>query len=111
MFVTRVALESGKECENDASVCIFDSIGKMSRLCEILRSRGYGTGSSAYELGKNAYALILPEFDRDEALPLGAAVISEFGYRRDCENIEGYIKEHARVIIADDAVAKLADFA
>ena len=110
MFVTRVALDSGKERESDASVCIFDSIGSMSRLCKILRGRGYGDGSSAYEIGKGAYALILPEFDRDEPLPLGAAVISEFGYRRDCENIEGYIKEHARAIFADDAVARLAEF-
>jgi hypothetical protein len=83
----------------------------MIGLCRILRGRGYGDGSSAYEVGKGAYALILPEFDRDEPLPLGAAVISEFGYRRDCENIEGYIKEHARAIFADDAVARLAEFA
>lgn len=110
MFITRVALDSGKERAHDASVCIFDSIESLSRLCRVLRGRGYGEGSSAYEISAGAYALILPEFDRDEPLPLGAAVISEFGYRRDCENIEGYIKEHARVIISDDAVSRLAEF-
>ncbi len=111
MFITRVALESGKAKDRDASVCIFDSIGTMSRLCRILRERGYGKESAAYEVSAGAYALILPEFDRSEALPLGAAVISEFGNRRDCENIEGYIKEHALAIFSENAVARLADFA
>lgn len=110
MFVTRAPLESAKSPATDASVCIFDGIGAMSRLCRVLKHRGYGAGSSAYELGRGAYALILPEFDRDEPLPLGAAVISEFGCRRDCENIEGYIKEHARAIFKENAVARLAEF-
>ena len=110
MFITRVALESGKGRVRDASVCIFKSIEAMSRLCRVLRERGYGKESSAYEVAPSAYALILPEFDRDAPLPLGAAVISEFGYRRDCENIEGYIKERARVIVEGNAVARLAEF-
>lgn len=110
MFITRVALESGKERARDASVCIFESVETMSRLCRVLRERGYGKESSAYAVSPSAYALILPEFDRDDPLPLGAAVISEFGYRRDCENIEGYIKEHARVIVEGNAVARLAEF-
>ena len=109
MFVTRVALSSG-ERESDASVCIFDSIQSMISLCRILYSRGLGKNSAAYALPEGAFALVLPEFDRDERLPLEAAVINEFGFRRDCEKIEGYIKEHARIIFADNAVASLADF-
>jgi len=110
MFITRVALECGKGGMRDASVCIFENLEDMIRLCRILSFRGYGKGSAAYEIAAGAYALILPEFDRDESLPLGAAVISEFGYRRDCENIEGYIKEHGRVIAEENAVARLTEF-
>ncbi len=109
MFVTRVALSSGTQA-NDASVCIFDSLQAMISLCRVLHTRGFGKSSGAYALPEGAFALILPEFDRDERLPLDAAVINEFGYRRDCEKIEGYIKEHARPIFAENAVARLADF-
>ena len=109
MFVTRVALADGVK-ENDASVCIFDTMQSMLALCRILHERGFGKGSEAYELPEGAFALILPEFDRDERLPLGAAVINEFGYRRDCEKIEGYIKEHARPIFAENAVQRLSEF-
>ena len=108
MFVTRVALSSGAR-ENDASVCIFDSMQSMIALCRILYTRGFGKSSGAYALPEGAFALILPEFDRDEAFPLEAAVINEFGYRRDCEKIEGYIKEHARAIFAENAVERLAE--
>ncbi len=110
MFVTRVALSPG-ERENDASVCIFDSMQAMISLCRVLHTRGFGKNSGVYALPEGAFALILPEFDRDERLPLDAAVINEFGYRRDCEKIEGYIKEHARPIFTDNAVARLAEFA
>jgi negative regulator of genetic competence, sporulation and motility len=109
MFVTRVALSNGVK-ENDASVCMFDTMQSMIALCRILYTRGFGQNSGAYALPEGAFALILPEFDRDERLPLEAAVINEFGYRRDCEKIEGYIKEHARPIFVDNAVARLADF-
>ncbi len=110
MFVTRVAISSGTH-ENDASVCIFDSMQSMIALCGVLRERGFGKKSEAYLLPEGAFALILPEFDRDEGLPLEAAVINEFGYRRDCEKIEGYIKEHARAIFTENAVERLAEFA
>ena len=110
MFVTRVAL-SGGDGLSDASVCIFENMQSMVALCRILHVRGLGRESEAYALPEGAFALILPEFDRDERLPLEAAVINEFGYRRDCEKIEGYIKEHARAIFPDNAVARLADFA
>ena len=40
-----------------------------------------------------------------------AAVINDFGYRRDCERIEGYIKEPARMIFGDNAVERLAELA
>ena len=109
MFVTRVALSSGIK-ENDASVCIFDTIQSMIALCLILHTRGLGKNSGAYALPEGAFALILPEFDRDERLPLEAAVINEFGCRRDCEKIEGYIKEHARAIFAENAVQRLSEF-
>lgn len=112
MFVTRVAF-SGTNDEkraNDASVCIFETVQSLTSLCRVLNSRGFGENSSAYALNEGVFALILPEFDRDERLPLRAAVIEEFGYRRDCENIEGYIKEHARPIFSDNAVALLAEF-
>ena len=110
MFVTRVALSAGSE-GNDASVCIFDTMQSMIALCRVLRDRGLGAESAAYALPEGAFALLLPEFDRDEGLPLEASVINEFGYRRDCERIEGYIKEHARAIFAENAVVRLADFA
>ena len=110
MFVTRVAL-TGSETATDASVCIFDCLGAMISLCRVLHSRGFGRESEAYALPEGSFALILPEFDRDERLPLEATVINEFGYRRDCERIEGYIKEHARLIFADNAVARLAELA
>ena len=110
MFVTRVAL-TGTESAVDASVCIFDSMQAMISLCRVLHGRGFGRESEAYALPEGAFALILPEFDRDERLPLEATVINEFGYRRDCERIEGYIKEHARMIFGDDAVARLAELA
>ena len=110
MFVTRVA-SSCTDRMRDASVCIFDSIQSMVSLCRVLHSRGLGKESEAYALPEGAFALILPELDRDEKLPLEAAVIGEFGYRRDCERIEGYIKEHARAIFAENAVQRLADFA
>ena len=109
MFVTRVALSNGVK-ENDASVCIFDTMQSMIALCRILHTRGFGQNSGAYALPEGAFALILPEFDRDERLPLEAAVINEFGYRRDCEKIEGYIKEHARPIFAENAVQRLSEF-
>lgn len=112
MFVTRVALSGANEGKraSDASVCIFDTVQSLTSLCRVLNSRGFGENSSAYALREGVYALILPEFDRDERLPLSAAVIEEFGYRRDCENIEGYIKEHARPIFLDNAVALLSEF-
>ena len=110
MFVTRVALADGARV-TDASVCIFESMHSMVSLCRILYARGLGGESAAYALPEGAFALILPEFDRDERLPLEATVINEFGYRRDCEKIEGYIKEHARTIFAENAVARLAEFA
>lgn len=110
MFVTRVALADGARV-TDASVCIFESMHSMVSLCRILYARGLGGESAAYALPEGAFALILPEFDRDERLPLEATAINEFGYRRDCEKIEGYIKEHARTIFAENAVARLAEFA
>jgi negative regulator of genetic competence, sporulation and motility len=110
MFVTRIAL-TGSDGATDASVCIFDCLGAMISLCRVLHTRGLGKKSEAYALPEGSFALILPEFDRDERLPLEAAVINEFGYRRDCEKIEGYIKEHSRAIFTENAVARLAELA
>ncbi len=112
MFVTRVALGSGKDGkdENKPSVCIFKTAGDLASVCRILNLRGYGRDSSAYALEEGVFALFLPEFDPDERLPLGAAVIEEFGQRRDLENLEEYIKEHARTIFLSDAVALLSEF-
>ncbi len=113
MFITRVAITGTRE-EKDytsPSVCILQSMSDMTALCRALSARGYGEGSSAYSMREGVYALILPEFDRDERLPLEAAVIGEFAQRRDCDNIEGYIKEHASPILADNAVRRLAELA
>ena len=110
MFVTRVALSDGGD-GRDASVCIFETMQDMIALCRILHNRGIGKESAAFALPAGAFALILPEFDRDERLPLCATVINEFGYRRDCEKIEGYIKEHAKMIFGDNAVERLAQLA
>ena len=110
MFVTRVSL-TGSDGTTDASVFIFDCLGAMILLCRVLHTRGFGKKSEAYSLPEGSFALILPEFDRDERLPLEAAVINEFGYRRDCEKIEGYIKEHARAIFTENAVERLAELA
>ena len=111
MFVTRVAQKNEREARAPASVCLFDSLGDMTSLCGVLKARGIGEMSSAYRIGERRYALVLPELDRDEALPLSAAVISEFGERCECENVEGYINEHATPIFKNNAVALLADFA
>lgn len=115
MFITRVAQERrGQEGDGYRpmpSVCILRTVGDLTALCRVLWGRGYGVRSSAYALSEGVYALILPELDRDECLPLEACVINEYGERRDCENIEGYIKEHARPIFIDDAVRRLAGLA
>ncbi len=111
MFITRVAISGGRD-EKDyisPSVCILRSACDLLSLCRVLSSRGFGAGSSAYAMKEGVFALILPEFDRDERLPLEAAVIGEFAERRDCDNIEGYIKEHALPIFERDAVARLAE--
>ncbi len=111
MFITRVAISGNKE-EKDytsPSVCILRTASDLLSLCRALSARGFGAGSSAYAMKEGVFALILPEFDRDERLPLEAAVIGEFAERRDCDNIEGYIKEHARPIFERDAVARLAE--
>ncbi len=112
MFVTRAPLGSGKDgkSERGPSVCIFKTACDLSSVCRILNLRGYGKDSSAYALEEGVFALFLPEFDPDEKLPLGAAVIEEFGQRRDPEDLEGYIKEHARTIFLSDAVALLSEF-
>ncbi len=112
MFVTRVAFSGANDEKrvSDASVCLFETVQSLAAVCRVLYLRGFGKNSSAYALGEGVFALILPEFDRDERLPLAAAVIEEFGHRRDCENIEGYIKEHARPIFSDNAVERLAEF-
>ncbi len=112
MFITRVAVTGGRD-EKDyisPSVCILRTAGDMLALCRVLNSRGFGADSSAYAMKEGVYALILPEFDRDERLPLEASVIGEFAERRDCDNIEGYIREHAEVIFETDAVSRLAQF-
>ncbi|MGM9643264.1 MAG: adaptor protein MecA [Eubacteriales bacterium] len=116
MFVTRVAQErrtqeQGEEYRPSPSVCILRTVSDLTALCRALCSRGYGSESSAYALNEGVYALILPDLDRDECLPLEACVISEYGERRDCENIEGYIKEHARPIFTCGAVSRLAELA
>ncbi len=113
MFITRVAIAGNKE-EKDytsPSVCILRTAGDLVALCRALRARGFGAGSSAYAMREGVYALILPEFDRDERLPLEASVIGEYADRRDCDNIEGYIKEHASAVFTDNAVARLAELA
>ncbi len=116
MFITRVAqerrgAEREEEYKSSPSVCILKTVSDLTALCRALILRGYGEGSSAYAMGEGVYALILPDIDRDERLPLDAAVIGEFAERRDCENIEGYIKEHARPIFATNAASRLAELA
>lgn len=110
MFVTRVAQKNEKGGSGEASVCLLESLGGLLALCRILKARGIGAESSAYALGGMRYALVLPELDRSSPLPLGAAVISEYGEICDNENAEGYINEHARVIVEKNAVARLAEF-
>lgn len=111
MFVTRVAPSAnGENACGDASVCIFDTLQYMICASRALALRGFGGESAAYAMSEGAFALILPEFDREERLPTEAAVLEEFGCRRDCENIEGYIKEHARPIFEKNAVERLAEF-
>lgn len=112
MFVTRVGLGAGgKGAASSPTICLLRGASVLASACRILSVRGYGKGSSAYSLGDGLFALILPEFDPNKALPLGAAILEELGERCASDMSTEYIAEHGMPICTENAVTRLADFA
>ena len=89
----------------------FDALEHLLRVCRRLRAQAYVGHSAAYHGDEGRYYLLLSErASRREGsvsrIPF--SFINEYGTQQNAQAVHLYIREHARVICAQDAIGQLA---
>ncbi len=93
----------------------FESLDALTQACRRLHSGGMKITSTVYHGETGRYFLFLNESGHNTVTPTcglldraTVAIISEYGIKQNIDALRLYIREHARLILAKDAIEQLA---